>query len=143
MVEVYFRMYSIYEGGFYGDYYSGAVMCGTMSEPKRVTRKYVLKSKYLRGIWSGRGLHLCGYAMVASIQARHNVFSLIDCFNHIFIKSYLFINTTAAHPLQSHTPSSTYPIYSVYPHSSVNTVQPGYCAITLLWCAPSAHLIRY
>ena len=36
-------MYSIYEGGFYGDYYSGAVMCGTMTEVKRGTSKYVLK----------------------------------------------------------------------------------------------------
>ena len=36
-------MYSIYEGGFYGDYYSEAVMCGTMSDMKRVTRKYVLE----------------------------------------------------------------------------------------------------
>ena len=115
-------MYSIYEGGFYGDYYSGAVMCGTMSDVKRVTRKCVLEGKHIRGTWSDRGLYLCGYAMVASIQARHNVFSLIDCFNHNYIKSYLFINTTADHPLQSHTPSSTYPIYSVYPHSSVNTV---------------------
>ena len=25
------------EGFFYGDYYSGAVMCGTMAEPQRVT----------------------------------------------------------------------------------------------------------
>ena len=36
-------MYSIYEGGFYEDYYSEAVMCGTMSDMKRVTRKYVLE----------------------------------------------------------------------------------------------------
>ena len=89
-------------------------MCGTMSDVKRVTRKCVLEGKHIRGTWSDRGLYLCGYAMVASIQARHNVFSLVDCFDHKFIKSCLFINTTAAHPLQSHTPSSTYPIYSVY-----------------------------
>ena len=43
VVEVYLLMYSIYEGGFYGDYYSGAVMCGTMTEVKRGTSKYVLK----------------------------------------------------------------------------------------------------
>jgi hypothetical protein len=42
-------MYSIYEGGFYGDYYSVAVMCGTMSDVKRVTRKCVLEGKHIRG----------------------------------------------------------------------------------------------
>ncbi len=60
-------MYSIYEGVFYGDYYSGAVMCGTMSDVKRVTRKCVLEGKHIRGTWSDRGLYLCGYAMVASV----------------------------------------------------------------------------
>ena len=114
-------MYSIYEGGFYGDYYSGAVMCGTMSDVKRVTRKCVLEGKHIRGTWSDRGLYLCGYAMVASIQARHNVFSLVDCFNHKYIKSYLFINTTADHPLH-HILLPVRIQYSVYPHSSVNTV---------------------
>ena len=36
-------MYSTYEEGFYGDYYSEAVMCGTMSDMKRGTRKHVLE----------------------------------------------------------------------------------------------------
>ena len=36
-------MYSTYGKGFYGDYYSEAVMCGTMSDMKRGTRKHVLE----------------------------------------------------------------------------------------------------
>ena len=43
VVEVYFNMYSTYEEGFYGDYYSEAVMCGTMRDIKRGTRKHVLE----------------------------------------------------------------------------------------------------
>ena len=66
------------EGFFYGDYYSGAVMCGTMAEVKRVTRKCVLESKHLRGLRPSRVLYLCGSAWSRLSQMRHNVFSLID-----------------------------------------------------------------
>ena len=52
--------------------------------------------------------------MVASVPDATLCLQFGRIVNHIFIKSYLSINTTAAHPLQSHTPSSTYPIYSVY-----------------------------
>jgi len=70
-------MYSIYEGGFYGDYYSEAVMCGTMSDMKRVTCKYVLEYVHTWYIVRVVELYLCGYAMVASIRRDTIVFSLV------------------------------------------------------------------
>ena len=100
-------MYSIYEGFFYGDYYSEAVMCGTMSDMKRVTRKYVLE--YVHTWYMVRSWNYIYVAMLWSrlSQMRHNRLQFGRIVNHIFIKSYLSINTTAAHPLQSHTPSSS------------------------------------
>ena len=107
VVEVYFHMYSIYEGGFYGDYYSEAVMCGTMSEMKRVTCKYVLEYVHTWYIVRVVELYLCGYAIVASIQARHNCLQFGIIVNHIIIKSIYIYQHNCRHPLQSHTPSSS------------------------------------
>ena len=101
------HMYSIYEGGFYGDYYSEAVMCGTMSDIKRGTCKYVLEYVHTWYIVRVVELYLCGYAIVASIQARHNCLQFGIIVNHIIIKSIYIYQHNCRHPLQSHTPSSS------------------------------------
>ena len=107
VVEVYLLMYSIYEGGFYGDYYSVAVMCGTMRDIKRGTRKYVLEYVHTWYIVRVVDLHLCGYARVASSQTRHNCVQFGIIVNHIIIKSIYIYQHNCRHPLQSHTPSSS------------------------------------
>jgi len=85
VVEVYFHMYSIYEGGFYGDYYSEAVMCGTMSDMKRGTCKYVLK--YVHTWYIVRSWNYIYVVMLWSrlSQMRHSCLRFGRIVNHILL----------------------------------------------------------
>ena len=71
-------MYSTYKGGFYGDYYSEAVMCGTMSDMKRGTRKYVLE--YVHTWYIVRSWNYIYVALLGRVCLRRDtiVFSLIE-----------------------------------------------------------------